>query len=311
MNLGKAISWADINLNSVTTAPTGAPTSGYRVDRIEVSPPPLTQYVEKRALTDGMVAHDVYLGGRTITAIVTAYGTSAGDFWDKAQALHRVMNAPLRRIVAEDNDLENTEGFGFLSFYQPTNSTAVGQWPTSAYPDGIPLAYRVRPLDMAYSLERSRDASESDEGQSKSFALRWLAKDPLKVHTSYYTANISNSGTLSATAYRGDYPSLPIFQWTQSASGSGTFSINVDGFVNSISVPGSGDATFPSTWYFDYNRRTLTIGDPDDSASTLRNDRLSTLGGFVPIRASSVITMTGMSGFASQQATLKVYETFS
>jgi hypothetical protein len=288
--------------------------SGYKVNRITVAPPPLTQYLEKRALTDGFVASDVFLGGRNISAIVTAYGTSAGDFWDKAQALHRVMSAPLRRQKAIDDDQANTEGFGFLSFYQPTASTAVGQWPTSTYPDGIPLAYEVRPIQIEYDLERSKDASESDEPQSKSFNLLWFAKDPRKIHTTYASTSVSSDTTTATVAYRGDYPNWPIVQFTMTSVGIGDLTIVIDGF--SVAIATTEVTTgFPKTIYVDYNTRAIWDGDPLDEASTLRNDLFATfptLNGFVQVRSGSTFQATGLGGGGPiASATLKVREAFA
>jgi hypothetical protein len=307
MDLGKAITWADINLNSVTLAPTGQPMSGYKVEKIVVSPPPLTQYVEKRALNEGLVASDVYLGGRNIMAIVTAYGTSAGDFWDKTQALARVMSAPLRRLAAVDDDEENTEGFGYLSFYQPTMSTGVGQWPTSAYPNGIPLAYEVRPLQMSYELERQHD--DSDGPMSKSFDMNWIARDPRKIHTTYASA-VSVSGASTSLAYRGDYPNYPIVQWTQTAAGGGTMSLLVDGISIGVSIS-EITSGLPANMNLDFNTRTLFQGDPLDSASTIRTEILSTIGGFPQVRNGSTFDTASVTGVANGTVTLKVLEAFA
>lgn len=313
MDLGKAITWADINLNSVTAQPTGLPLSGYKVDRITIAPPPLTQYVEKRALTDGLVASDVFLGGRTISAIVTAYGTSAGDFWDKTQTLARIMSAPLRRQAAIDADQANTEGFGFLSFFQPTTSTAVGQWPTSTYPNGIPLAYEVRPLQMEYDLERSKDASESDEPQSKAFRLQWIAKNPRKIHTTYVSTSVSADTTTATISYRGDYPNWPIVQFTMTAAGFGDVNIVIDGF--SVVIATTEVTTgFPKTFYVDYDTRSIWDGDPLDEASTLRNDLYATfpsLNGFVQVRSGSTFRAAGVSNIDNVPVTLKVREAYA
>lgn len=305
MDFSKAITWADINLNSVTLAPSGQPASGYRVDRFSPSPAPLTQYVEKRALTDGLDVSDVFLGGRNLSAIVTAYGTSVGDFWDKVQTLERIMSAPLRRQAAVDANQANTEGFGYLSFFQPTASTGVGQWPTSAYPNGIPMAFYARPIQMEYDLERSKDGGNL---HSKSFRLNWLAKEPVKIHTtavsSAFVQGVSTTNTLT---YRGQYPNYPIVTWTQTATGGGNMSIFVDGFANGISIS-QITSGLPVTLYFDYNTRTLWAGDPLDSGSVNRSNLIGTIEAFPRVSDGSTFRVTGMSGVANVTVTLTVNE---
>jgi hypothetical protein len=85
MDLSKTISFNSLTINgSLAPVAGGAAMSGYRVDELNVSSVDVAQKLDKRAIADGLDAQDIYLGGRHINGIVSVFGSTLGDFWDKA-----------------------------------------------------------------------------------------------------------------------------------------------------------------------------------------------------------------------------------
>ena len=133
--------------NSLTTR-AGAPSDGWQILRANVSPIGVTQYLDKKALQDGMDANDVYENARQINLIVGVYGSTKGSFWDNLQTLLSAFNP----TIAYNADTANV-GFIALDFFQPTAD--ISTWPTSTYPHGIPLRFYGRPAALPrYAIER-------------------------------------------------------------------------------------------------------------------------------------------------------------
>lgn len=295
MNLGGTVTYNGLTFNSVTRQAGGLPASGYAIERFSPDPPPPTTYYEKRALADGMDAGDVYLGGREFGLVVTAYGTSAGDFWDKAQALFHAFSPT---IVYEANS--TVAGFIPFTFFQPTGSTGVSQWPTSAYPNGIPMQYLMRPsMSPQYVIERDYDGAATNLPRSKTFSIRMIARDPRKIHTTEVSATITTA--TQTVSYRGDYPYPAIAQWQSTASGSTEFKIIVDGFSTVIDI-----AAFTSgTFQLDYGRRTFQ----NITAGTYHPGNIEQLDGWPEIASGSTFKMENPTGITAP--ILRYYEAFA
>ena len=262
MNLQALITYNGLSINTASRSAGGAPTSGYRVLRFAPEPSPPTGYLEKRALTDGLDAGDVFLGGRTFGLVVQVFGSSEGDFWDKAQDLF----AAFTPTVAYNADTTN-RGFLDFDFSQPTADIAT--WPTSAYPNGIPLRYYMRPSSgPSYVVERIKD-NVREGGHAKAFNIQLIARDPRKYLNTELQYAISASSTTGT--YRGDYQSAPIITFSVSATGHSAFTLTVNGFANVINLSGVSSGTFT----FDYGKRSLV-----DSTNTSRASLLSSVAGF-------------------------------
>lgn len=247
MDLGGTVTYNGLSLNTVTRRPGGQPSSGYLVERFSPEPPPPTSYLEKRALADGLDAGDVFLGGRQIGLIVTVFGSTAGDFWDKAQDLF-VAFSP---TISYDSDSAE-RGFTALDFYQPTADIAT--WPTSAYPSGIPMRYYVRPqAGPSYAIERDKDGGVGGQGRSKAFSIPLIARDPRKYLQSTVTTGQFQT-TTQVASYRGDYWTHPIITFSLSATGHSAFALRVNEIHVDINLSGQSSGTF----IFDYGKRTLT-----------------------------------------------------
>lgn len=194
--LSAQITYNSLTLNTATPRPGGARMSGYLVDQFDPWSLEVAQYLEKRALADGVDASDVYLGRRTLSMIVAVFGSTWGDFWDKSDDLMAAFSPRL----AYNADTANL-GFLALDFYQPTADIA--SWPTSAYPDGIPLRYYCRPTAVnAVPIDRDRHGGDDNGGLSERFRIGLVARTPYKVAVSATstTTTASNLGNFPARA---------------------------------------------------------------------------------------------------------------
>lgn len=285
MDLSKKISYNSLTVNGVMS-PTaaGTPMSGYVVDEINVSSVDVAQYVDKRALHDGVDAQDVYLGARTISGIVTAYGSSAGDFWDKAQGFLAGFSPTLGYAA-------DTANIGFLpfDFYQPTADLAT--WPTLTYPSGIPLRYYCRPsAPPHYAITRDDQGGAAALGLAKPLRFSLVARDPRKY---LQTSTVVAITTATQTAvYRGDYPTFPIVAFHISAAGHSAFTVTIDGGVVVLNL----SAASVGTYTLDYATGSLTDTNGASKASLITSvTRLSTIKSgstFVMANATSVTSCT-------------------
>lgn len=232
MDLSKPISYNSLSVNTHTRTSGGVPMSGYAVDEVDTSEVEVAAYLEKKALSDGIDASDVYLGRRRIAMIVTVFGSTKGDFWDKTQDLLAAFS-PTLALNADTANL----GFLALDFYQPTAD--ISSWPTSTYPDGIPLRYYVRPTATpGYKVVRDKDGGNSGKGMSKQMSLSLIARDPRKVAQSLTTAS-------TPSAYKGDYPTgVTITLTSRSQTGDGL--LQIDNNVLSVNID-TASATYVYT----------------------------------------------------------------
>ena len=167
----------------------------------------------------------MFLGRRTVRIVVAVYGSTQGDFWDKAQDLV----AAFSPTIAYNNDSDSL-GFRGFDFYQPTADIVT--WPVSAYPNGIPLRMYLRPFSVAgQPIDRDTDGGVASRGLAKKFTVTLVAKDPLKFSIT------GSSSTGSTYTTMGDSPVYPYLYisattatgtWTGTLNGS-SYTVNVDG----------------------------------------------------------------------------------
>ena len=293
MDLGGTVTYNGLSLNTVTRQSGGLPMSGYQLERFTADPPPGTAYLEKRANTDGLDAGDVVLGGRAFALVVTAYGTSEGDFWDKTQALIRAFTP----TVASAADTANL-GFLALDFYQPTAN--VSSWPVSTYPSGIPMRYYVRPQESpTYALERDRDGGVVG-GRSKVFTIRLVARDPRKYAQTAITAAVTTA--VSTAVYKGDYNSFGIWSWSQSAAGNSAFVIVTNTFSTVINMSSKTTGTFT----FDTAKGTF-----EDATGTSLWSLITTIDGYSPLQSGSTYYLKNRTGVTADSVSLTYREAFA
>lgn len=294
MDLAKPISYNSLTINgALTPVGGGVAMSGYRVDEINVSTVEVAQRLDKRAVADGLDAQDIYLGGRHISAIVSVFGSTLGDFWDKTQDLLAAFS-PTIAYSANSGAL----GFLPLDFYQPTADIAT--WPTSAYPSGIPLRYFCRPSSLpAFDVERNDSGGSASKGLSKRFRLSLISRQPWKVAQSFTTSTLTDTWTT-----RGDSPAYP-YVYISATSVTGTWVGTMNGSAWTVNVDGSrltqAQLSARNRWVLDayngilYGPATTgigsTISDGNDpnvfSSLTARMDRLDSASTFPLLSAGS------------------------
>jgi hypothetical protein len=268
---------------SLTRPAGGGPASGYLFDSVQPSKVDAVGYLDKRAIQDGLDANDIYLGGREFAAIVFAYGSTWGDFWDKTQDLLAAFSPTL--ALAAD-----TANAGFLAFdfIQPTADIAT--WPTSTYPYGIPMRYYLRPSSPPlFVLKRDEVGGDETQGLAHRFDLNLLARDPrkyLQSETSYTITTSTQTGT-----YRGDYPSKPIVTFSVTATGHSAFTLTVNGVANVLNLSSVSSGSFT----LDYSKKTLIDGTGASRASLF-----SSIGGWPDAgTAAPTFRMTNSTGISA------------
>jgi hypothetical protein len=270
---------------SLTRNPSGVPSSGYLVESVEPSGINAVGYLDKRALADGVDAGDIFLSGREFGMIVTVFGSSEGDFWDKADDLLAAFSPTL----AYEADTANL-GFLPFDFYQPTAD--ISTWPTSAYPSGIPLRYYLRPaMPPKYNILRDDVGGTAGLGVAKKFAIDMIARDPRKYLQTSQSLTIST--TTQTATYRGNYPSWPIVTWQLSAAGSASFTLTINDLAVVIDLSGHSSGTFT----LDYGTREFTKSGFGSVSSLITSGDFSQVQEGTTYRRANV---DGMSGTTNQ-----------
>jgi hypothetical protein len=278
--------------NSLTTQSGGKPADGWEIVSANISPIGVAQYLDKKALQDGMDANDVYEAQRSVTMIVGVYGSTQGRFWDNLQSLLAAFNP----VLAYNADTSNV-GFLPLTFYQPTAIT--GTWSTASYPNGIPLQLYCRPAaPPSYDIPKAATSGDSGKGLATHATVQLICRDPRKYLQTAQAYSITTSSQTGA--YRGDYNSFPIVTFSLSASGSSAYTLTVhnNSVVINLSALSSG------TFTLDFAKRLLTnsVGDPVMS--------LITSAFFAPIKLNQTgFVALNTTGISSQ--TLTYYEAWA
>jgi hypothetical protein len=277
--------------NTLVRSAGGVPLNGWEVLSADISPIGVTQYLDKKALQDGMDANDVYANARTISAIIGVHGSSKGRFWDNLQDVLSAFN-PTLAFNADTTNL----GFRELKFYQPTADIVT--WPTSANPNGIPMQFFARPSALPrYTLDKKATTDEG-RGLSTKVSVQLLCRDPRKYLQSRQSLTISTSS--QTVDYRGDYPTFPIINVTISAAGSSVATFVVGDTTLIIDLSTETSAT---TYTIDFAQRSIV----NTSGASKNNHIVS--GTFLPIGGDVVYRMSNTTGISS--ASLLIREAFA
>ncbi|MCC6311354.1 MAG: hypothetical protein IT345_10610 [Trueperaceae bacterium] len=251
MDLTGDIEYNALTAAGITGSAGGAPYTGYVIDAIDLSEIETSQYLDKRAVQDGMDAADIYLNGRVLSIDGGVFGTSRGAMFDNLVEWNRAFNP----IIAYNAD---TAALGFLplKYYRPTAD--VSTWPTSTYPNGVPLQIYARPLKPpTWSIRRADTGGVDNNGLALRVRSNLFAKDPRQYLQSQVSVNIS---TATATAtYRGDFPTHPIITVAISAAGNSATIFTVAGGAVQIDLSGTTSGTYTIN-YLD-----KTIKDSNDA----------------------------------------------
>lgn len=206
----------------------GTGIAGCVVDSWDFSDVDVVQFMEKRALQDGMDAGDVFLGARRLRLAGTLYDKTRGLLNDA----YFNLRAALSPVLAQrDEPLD--KGYQPLYFSVVTNRVV-------DYPDGtIPL--RVLALPRASQVIWQRDMQGGEDGDA--LAIPWQAtfvmKDPNIYAQDPQDVDLSGGGTIA-----GDFNNRGTYISTLNAlivvnGTAGSISLTLGGVTMTITVPSS------------------------------------------------------------------------
>jgi len=179
---------APLDINSIRDPNSvgSSPVSGYMIEQVDFSSVPITAFTEDTPLVDGVDSYDPYLSARTINIVLSVYGSSYGDFWDKITALNAALQAqPMAASTATYAALE-ADGKRKLSFSQPK---AVGSYS---------LYMMVRPMALPrFVTDASSSAGDPTRGYSVKCSVSLIAEDPYKYFETESTFSRVGSGALT------------------------------------------------------------------------------------------------------------------
>ena len=179
-----------IDLNSLAGVRGGsAPLSGYKVESVNYNTVSANGFMDNQALRDGAVVTESYLGARGIDFVVSVYGETIGDFWDKLDQLSAALQ-PMPK------DFNTNYGLRPLRFFQPTWSGAY------SFPNGIELELTCRPSALpTYNVSRRDSIGNPNGGFAQPVSVRLVAPNPRKTYISSNTITVGGAaGTHRGTA---------------------------------------------------------------------------------------------------------------
>jgi hypothetical protein len=176
----------DINSLRDPSAVGSAPMSGYLIEQVDFSSVPITAFTEDTPLVDGVDSYDPYLSSRSINIVLSVYGSSYGDFWDKITEITAALQAqPMAASTGTYAALE-ADGKRKLSFSQPKASGSYS------------LYMMVRPMALPrFVTDASSSAGDSSRGYSVRCSIGLMAEDPYKYFETESTFSRVGSGSLT------------------------------------------------------------------------------------------------------------------
>ena len=216
-----------LDINSLAGVRVGAaPLSGFKVESAAYASVSAQGFVDKAALRDGATVTEAYLGARTIDILVSVYGETMGDFWDKLDQLTAAMQPmPL--------DFSADFGVRSLRFFQPS-------WEMAAdFPGGIELDMLCRPAALpTYNVGRRNSIGKESDGFSQPATLRFIAPNPKKF---LITSKSLSTGTAE---HRGSAAVYPILTKASCTIGDTvTFAWSGGGTSSQVQVTATADGT--------------------------------------------------------------------
>jgi hypothetical protein len=209
-----------LDLNSLANVRAGSdPLSGYKLESANYAAVQTDGYVDKAALRDGVNVTESYLGGRNIDMVVSVYGSTTGDFWDRIDALSSATQ-PMPQAFSANY------GIRPLRFYQPSWNLAAD------FPDGVELDMNVRPVSLpVYGVSRRNSIGKPKDGFSQPVQLRFLAPNPRK------TLSAARALASAYTTHRGSATVYPLLTKASCTAGQVvTFSWSSGGTSSTVVV---------------------------------------------------------------------------
>lgn len=233
MDLTRPVAYRGFQLNTPINPGGGLPLDGCQLDDVDYHEVAAYGYREKRSLSDGLDASDVFLGARTVRLAGTLYGQSHGDLFDTLAELRAAL-LPTSAFSESPGDL----GYLPLTFEEATLDL-------TNYSTGyISKMMRVRAMGTPrFAVVRDHVGGVSQYGLSIKWEVVMEAKDPriyfqTPVEKFFNNTGGSNSGA-GTVANKGAYPS-PLMIEIHVASAHADRVVTLTGFgsVIEITVPG-------------------------------------------------------------------------
>lgn len=236
----------------------GSGAQGSVVDSFDISDVDIVQFMEKRALDDGMDASDVFQGARRVRMTGTLYGKTRALFYDEIDDFMAATAA----VLAQRDEPAN-HGYVPLYFSKPTNRAA---YAADSYT--IDLFVNALPRVRHVAIERDSQGGLPNKGLAATWSATWLLKDPTLYGVTPIDVDLSGGNASGTWTNRGNYISrLNALIVVGSASGSITIAAGDATIV--ITVPASsGNRTIR----YDGREKLLTF--EENSVEVLRFDLL-------------------------------------
>lgn len=236
----------------------GGRIDGSVVDSWDLSDVDVTQFMEKRALQDGMDVGDVYLGSRRLKLAGTIYGSNRALFFDRLDEF----SAALSPVLAQ-REVPLDKGYRPLYFSKPTED--------SRYPEGIIELYvNALPRMRQFIIQRDQQGGEDSHGLAVPWQAAFIMRDPVIYGLEPVEVDLSGGGTVSGDFInRGNYIAR-LNLLVEVGSVAGSISITAGGITVTISVPASTGDRIIRYKGFD---KVLTI--EENSAEVIRMDKLT------------------------------------
>lgn len=200
---------APLDINSIRdpNAVGSAPLSGYSVESVDFSMVNVSAFTEDTPLVDGIDSYDAYLGGRQINMVVSVYGSTYGDFWDKITALNEALQAQPKAADTGTYPALPADGMRKLSFTQQSDAAS-----------DYSLYMNVRPVMMPrFVTEKATAAGIAERGYAAMANVSLIAEDPYKYFATESTFTRTGSGTISVVN-NGTTVAWPTVTWANASS---------------------------------------------------------------------------------------------
>lgn len=181
-----------LDINSIRDPGTvgSEPLSGYSVETVDFSGVSITSFTDDVPQIDGVDSNDPYLGARTISMVVSVYGSTYSDFWEKMTALNYALQAQPKYSTGTALPFDAMRK---LSFTQPGTG---GPGTAGVYN----LYMNVRPMAMPrFRVDKAASAGVAGKGYATQVQISLFSEDPYKYFETSKVATITGSGTLSIT----------------------------------------------------------------------------------------------------------------
>jgi len=234
------------------------------IEQVDFSSVPVTAFTEDTPLVDGVDSYDPYLSSRTISIVLSVYGSTYGDFWDKITALNAAFQAQPKAADTGTYPALDADGKRKLSFSQPKASGSYS------------LYMMVRPIALPrFVTDASSAAGDESRGYSVRCTIALMAEDPYKYFASETTVSRTGSGTLSVVN-SGTTIAWPTVTWNITST-------------STVSVTLGSETV-------EHTNETSTVTDTFKTASSTDSSTLTSYEFFSIPPGTSTVTVVGQSG---------------